>query len=516
MNVGSTIMAGTMLRATIALSKGRGLFRIFQTSIRSHAMLGAWIFSAWLGLAGCVYIPPIAQEDAGIDPASFKIGTTSRSDVLSVLGEPLVDDGRFILDELYTSAGGFLLAAGGSGGYIPIGEKWTRLLLEFNESDILERLDVETAEVCRGQELSPRRRDLCQVASGSFSDVARVEAALQELEPLGKLLPFNDVSWFSGPPSFHAAAFSPKGNLLAAIDSSDQIFLIDFVRRTIERISPEGFETDGYVFSMTFSPDGNSLAVLSRTIRIIDLKTRKQTFLYDGHGNASWWETKGARAMAYAPSGKVIASGGYGGDVKIWEASTGREIASWVAHETWVDAITFSTDGAILATSNGLGLGSGDRFVRLWDRKTGAELGAINRGGKPTFSDDGNRLAIASLNHAEWWSLDRDSSGTSQGQTLTLDGPMDMIILPYSNPPLKGIILYSSIFTPSLIFTPGGRRLLNRAGSIVIWDWTERRRTQLPIPIGGTFLAFSPDGRTMATAGRDGVRLWKIPVMKNN
>ena len=112
-NVGSTIMAGTMLRATIALSKGRGLFRIFQTSIRSHAMLGAWIFSAWLGLAGCVYIPPIAQEDAGIDPASFKIGTTSRSDVLSVLGEPLVDDGRFILDELYTSEGGVFVGRRG-------------------------------------------------------------------------------------------------------------------------------------------------------------------------------------------------------------------------------------------------------------------------------------------------------------------------------------------------------------------------------------------------------------------
>ncbi len=509
MNVGSTIMAGTMLRATIALSKGRGLFRIFQTSIRSHAMLGAWIFSAWLGLAGCVYIPPIAQEDAGIDPASFKIGTTSRSDVLSVLGEPLVDDGRFILDELYTSAGGFLLAAGGGGGYIPIGEKWTRLLLEFNESDILERLDVETA-------------------SGSFSDVARVEAALQELEPLGKLLPFNDVSWFSGPPSFHAAAFSPKGNLLAAIDSSDQIFLIDFVRRTIERISPEGFETDGYVFSMTFSPDGNSLAVLSRTIRIIDLKTRKQTVLYDGHGNAYFWERKGARVMAYAPSGEVIASGGTGGDVKIWEASTGREIASWVAHETGtgVDAITFSTDGAILATSASgrkggpEGVFHDDGFVRLWDRKTGAELGAVNRGGRPTFSDDGKLLAIASRTHAELWSLERDSSGTSPGQNLTLDGPMDMIFLNFGER-RRFPYPYSSSFTSGgrrlvLGFAPFGPILDLSARSIVIWDWTERRRTQLPIPIGGTFLAFSPDGRTMATSGRDGVRLWKIPVMKNN
>ena len=154
------------------------------------------------------------------------------------------------------------------------------------------------------------------------------------------------------------------------------------------------------------------------------------------------------------------------------------------------------------------------------DRKTGAELGAVNRGGRPTFSDDGKLLAIASRTHAELWSLERDSSGTSPGQNLTLDGPMDMIFLNFGER-RRFPYPYSSSFTS------GGRRLVLgfapfraildlSARSIVIWDWTERRRTQLPIPIGGTFLAFSPDGQTMATSGRDGVRLWKIPVMKNN
>ena len=469
--------------AAMTLPNGRGRLRIIRTFIRPRIIHPVLIVSiVWLGLSGCVYIPPIFEEDHGIDPASFEVGSTSRDDVLSVLGDPVINDGRFILDQLYTSDGGFLLAAQYSAGFIPIGEKHTRLLLEFNEANILERMEVETGSY-----------------GTRFGGVIPDEHPLQELEPLGKLLPFEDVSWLSGAPVFSAAAFSPNGNLVAASDSSDRIFLIDFDHRTIERISPEGFEIDGYAHSVTFSPDGKSLAVLSRTIRIIDLKTSKQTLVYDGHGNSYFWETKGAFAMAYTPSGAEIVSGGTKGIVKIWQADTGREVASWVAHEAWIRGIAISADGAMVATSGT------DGFVRLWDRKTGAELGAVNRSGKLAFSDDGYLLAISALDHAELWRLGRDSLGTSQGHKLTLDGPMDMIILPFFDRN-RWLLPHTSRFTP------GGGRLLHSAGATVMWDWTERQRTLLPVPIGETFLAFSPDGRRMATSGQDGVRLWALPV----
>jgi len=474
------------------MPKGLGIFGIFQTSIRPHAMLAVCVISAWLGLSGCVlYVPPIGEKDTGIGPASFKIGKTSRSDVLKVLGDPLIDDGRFIHDELRTSAGSFLIVSSPPGA-IPIGEKVTRLLLEFNEANILERMEVETGH-------------------GLYRGFAPDEPPLHKLEPLGILLPYKDFIGRVITRRFTAAAISPKGNLIAASDLSvwDPIFLIDFASRKSERIS---FETDGRVESVTFSPDGNSLAVLSRTIRIMDLKTRKQTVLYDGHGNSDMWEYKGALAMAYDPTGEVIASVGTGGNVKIWEASTGREIASWFAHEKRAHAIAFSPDGAILATAGG------DGFVRLWDRKTGAELGTVNRGGKPVFlsndekrlafSDDGKLLAITSWTHAELWRLGRESSGTSQGQKLTLDGPMDMIVLPYFFFQDYGGIPVHAV-SPS--FTRGGRRLLHSAGSVVVWDWAERRNTPLPIQRGDQFLAFSPDGRTMATSSPQGVRLWKLP-----
>jgi WD40 repeat protein len=234
------------------------------------------------------------------------------------------------------------------------------------------------------------------------------------------------------------------------------------------------------------------------------MKTRKQTLLYDGHGNKIFWELKGAHTMAYAPSGEAIASVGIGGNLKIWEASTGRELISWATHKEWPHAIIFSPDGAMLATAAKGG-------VRLWDRKTGAELGAINRGGVLAFSDDGKLLAIASGTHAELWRLGRESSGASQGQKLTLDGPMDMMLSPYyfNLPPF---FKHMRLGKQSLSFTPGGQKLIHSSVDLpVIWDWAKRRNTPFAIPRGDIFLAFSPDGRTMATSNRDGVRLWKLP-----
>jgi hypothetical protein len=93
--------------ATISLPNEWKLFRIFRVPFRSHVKNTISIISiAWLPLSGCVYIPPIGQEDAGIDLASFVIGSTSRDEVMSELSDPEINDGRFIFDQLYTSDGG--------------------------------------------------------------------------------------------------------------------------------------------------------------------------------------------------------------------------------------------------------------------------------------------------------------------------------------------------------------------------------------------------------------------------
>ena len=106
-------------------------------------------------------------------------------------------------------------------------------------------------------------------------------------------------------------------------------------------------------------------------------------------------------------------------------------------------------------------------MYRLWDRKTGAEPGAIKRGGRLAFSDDGKRLAITSSNHAELWRLERDSSATSRDQKITLAEPMDMIILPYFQWKLR-VFFDTSIFTPTIAPTrPWGNGPLNAIVDVI-------------------------------------------------
>ncbi len=86
----STIRVQSMPPATTSLPNGRGLFPILRISIQPQFRHVAWAVSVWLGLAGCIYIPPIGEQDATrIDLAEFEVGGTSRDEVLRVLGNPI-------------------------------------------------------------------------------------------------------------------------------------------------------------------------------------------------------------------------------------------------------------------------------------------------------------------------------------------------------------------------------------------------------------------------------------------
>jgi serine/threonine protein kinase len=116
------------------------------------------------------------------------------------------------------------------------------------------------------------------------------------------------------------------------------------------------------VFAVAFSPDGRRLAVtMDRSLAVLDAHTGKAVYEVRAHAPV-------ARAVAFAPDGKHIVTGGYDRLIKLWEAPTGMEVRSFKGHAEWVRSVAVSPDGKFILS------GGNDRTMRLWDLASGEEL----------------------------------------------------------------------------------------------------------------------------------------------
>jgi RNA polymerase sigma factor (sigma-70 family) len=95
--------------------------------------------------------------------------------------------------------------------------------------------------------------------------------------------------------------------------------------------------------------------------------------------------------FAFSPDGKRLASMCTDGRIRLWDASTGKELSRLEGHEGLLARLTFSPDGGTL-----ISLGRGG--VRRWDASTGKEAGHFPgpQTGAYALSPDGKLLAAAS------------------------------------------------------------------------------------------------------------------------
>lgn len=296
-------------------------------------------------------------------------------------------------------------------------------------------------------------------------------------QPPEKLTP---IAEFKHESLIHDVAFSPVDPSLIAGTDGNTIKLWNLADTSEPQAILSGHT--GAVKSIAFSPTGELLASGgSNGIILWDIPLRRRI---------SSLKIPGLQ-IAISPTGHRLASAG--AHVQLWDIRNPKKIVEVEtlphneskADHDWVWTLDFSPDEKWLA------YGDENGYLKVWDVQNQKLVRSVEANSDDIlsvrFSEDGNFLAnIGLYNHTLWRLPEWQLHGNILGEAIGLDIDFSPNNETYVTSNLEGAVLRSTV---------NGERMTSiRGATDSTWS-----------------VAFSADGRTLATGGDDEtLRLWNV------
>lgn len=328
--------------------------------------------------------------------------------------------------------------------------------------------------------------------------------------------------FFGHTPSVADAVFSPDGKTLSSggmygevnqwdVDSGEFI-------RTLSVVSDKENNTDdgrGHSWrskfnriatSIVYSPDGETIACGSMDNKIRMWRTNDGEYIRmlnphtdNAHANHDVDDVRhvhSVTSLAYSPDGRILASGGLNGNIRLWNSKRGLYLQTLSDNEDPVTSISFAPDGRTF-------ISSGKRkIINLWDAREWEHIMELKAGfmassmSSVVFSPDGKTIVGAC-------------------------GDNDIYLWNSETGILRQKFSGHTEWVTSVTFSPDGTVLASSSNdrTIRLWDATTGKIMQ---KLSGHMnsinsIAYSPDGNTLASTSNDGtILLWNLPTKKQN